>query len=152
MTKQGRVVADTTDREIVSSRVLAANREEVFRAFSDPGRLAEWWGPAGFTNTFQEFDFRPGGRWRFTMHGPDGNAYEMNKRFTEIVAPEKIVLDHAQSGHDFTMTITLAAQGDRTAVVWRMHFFDAAEAEKIRAFILQANEQNFDRLAAHLAD
>jgi len=138
-------------RVIESSRLIAAPHARVWAAFSDPVRLAQWWGPQGFTNTFHEFDFRPGGAWRFTMHGPDGNACELNKRFTAIVAPEKIVVDHFQPGHDFTLTMTLAAQGGRTMVVWWMHFVDAAEAERIRAFILQANEQNFDRLAAYLA-
>jgi uncharacterized protein YndB with AHSA1/START domain len=63
-----RVDADrASDREIVTSRVLNARRELVFSAFSDRQRLARWWGPRGFTNTFHEFDLRPGGAWRFVM-------------------------------------------------------------------------------------
>ncbi len=49
------------DREIVTTRVFDAPRERVFRAWTDPDHLAKWWGPKGFTNTFQEFDMRPGG-------------------------------------------------------------------------------------------
>ncbi len=139
------------DHAIISSRVLALAREAVFAAFRDPAVLASWWGPAGFTNTFHEFDFRPGGIWRFTMHGPDGAAYAMDHRFTEIAAPERLVVRHLQSGHDFTLTITLAARGDHTEVGWRMVFDDPAEAERVRAFVLPANEQNLDRLQAHLA-
>jgi uncharacterized protein YndB with AHSA1/START domain len=59
-------------REIASGRVIDAPRRKVFKAFADPTHLARWWGPKGFRNTFEEFDFRPGGTWRFTMHGPDG--------------------------------------------------------------------------------
>ena len=136
---------------IINSRIFAAPRAAVFAAFSDPLRLAQWWGPAGFTNTFHEFDFRPGGAWRFTMHAPDGAAYAMDKRFTEIVVPERIVLGHAQAGHDFTLTMTYAARGDRTELTWEMRFDDPAEAAKVRAFVLRANEENFDRLAVHLA-
>jgi uncharacterized protein YndB with AHSA1/START domain len=136
---------------IVSSRVFAASRAAVFAAFSDPARLARWWGPQGFTNTFHEFAFHPGGDWRFTMHGPDGAAYVMDHQFTEITAPERIVVRHSQAGHDFVLTMTLAAQGDRTELTWEMSFADPAGAEKVRAFILPANEQNFDRLAAHLS-
>lgn len=136
---------------IVTARLLAAPRERVWSAFSDPAALARWWGPEGFTNTFHEFDFRPGGAWKFTMHGPDGAAFAMNKRFADIVAPERIVLRHSQQGHDFTLTITLAAQGDRTEVTWSMRFDDPAEAEKLRSFLTVANEQNLDRLAAHLS-
>ncbi|MBP6507234.1 MAG: SRPBCC family protein [Opitutaceae bacterium] len=136
---------------IVSSRVLAAPREQVWAAFRDPAVLARWWGPAGFTNTFHEFDFRPEGEWRFTLHGPDGAAYAMNHRFMEIVRPERIVVRHFQPGHDFVLTITLAALADTTLVTWVMRFDDPAEGERVRAFIVPANEQNFDRLTAHLS-
>lgn len=137
--------------DITSTRMFAAPREEVFRAFSDHTRLVQWWGPQGFRSTFQEFDFRVGGAWRFTMHGPDGTAYAMDKQFAEIIQPERVVLRHFQQGHDFTMTMTWAAQGDHTELTWRLRFEDPAECERVRPFILPANEQNFNRLAAHLS-
>ncbi|MGB5026600.1 MAG: SRPBCC domain-containing protein, partial [Saprospiraceae bacterium] len=65
------IITTTPDCEIVSSRIFSAHRELVFRAWSEPNHLKNWWGPAGFTNTFNEFDFRVGGKWRFIMHGPD---------------------------------------------------------------------------------
>lgn len=136
---------------IVTSRVLAVARDRVWAAFSDPVALAGWWGPAGFTNSFHEFDFHPGGVWRFTMHGPGGAAHAMDHRFTEIVVPERIIIRHLQPGHDFTLTITLAEQGGCTALVWRMVFDDPAEAERVRAFVVPANEQNLDRLENHLS-
>src|SRR5258708_4806079 len=114
---------------IVSSRVFAAPREAVFTAFSDPVRLAQWWGPQGFTSTFHQFDFRPGGAWRFTMRGPDGTAYEMDQQFTEIVAPERIVLRHFQPTHDFTLPMTFLSRSDHTELTWRMVFDDPAEGE-----------------------
>ena len=137
--------------EIVTTRVLPATRDEVFAAFRDPVRLARWWGPKGFTNDFREFDFRPGGAWRFTMHGPDGTAHEMDHQFVEIMPAERIVVRHIQPGHDFSLTISLAAQGDGTELTWRMRFADPAEGARVRAFVVPANEQNFDRLAAHLS-
>src|SRR5262245_43218818 len=97
--------------EIVTTRLFAASRETVFAAVSDPARLARWWGPAGFTNTFHEFDFRPGGAWRFTMHAPDGAAYEMDHRFAEIVAPRWIHVRHLQAGHDFSLAMVFATEG-----------------------------------------
>jgi uncharacterized protein YndB with AHSA1/START domain len=137
--------------EIISARAFPATREQVFAAFSDPVRLAQWWGPKGFTNTFHQFEFRPGGAWRFTMRGPDGTAYEMDQQFTEIVSPERIVLRHSQPGHDFVLSVTLVPHGEHTRLTWRMRFDDPAECERIRTFVVPANEQNFDRLAAHLA-
>jgi uncharacterized protein YndB with AHSA1/START domain len=137
--------------EITCSRIFPQAREIIFEAFSDPVRLASWWGPQGFTNTFKEFDFRPGGVWRFTMHGSDGAAYAMDKQFAEIVRPERIVLRHFQKGHDFTLTMTFAVRDAGTEVTWRMRFDDPEEGEKLRAFLGPANEQNLARLAAHLA-
>ena len=67
-------VESAADRMIVTSRVINAPRHLVFRAWTDPVSPARWWGPKGFTNTFHEFDLRPGGVWRFVMHGPDGGT------------------------------------------------------------------------------
>jgi uncharacterized protein YndB with AHSA1/START domain len=136
---------------IVTQRLIAVPRERVWAAFSDPHALARWWGPAGFTNAFHEFAFRPAGAWRFTMQGPDGAAYAMDHHFTEIVPPERIVVRHLQPGHDFTLTITLAAEGANTLLTWRLLFDDPAEAEHARALVGPANEQNLDRLEAALS-
>ncbi len=135
----------------VTTRVLAAQRDRVWTAFRDPVALAGWWGPAGFTNTFQEFDFRPGGVWRFTMHGPDGAAYAMDHRFLELREPERVVVRHLQPGHDFTLTVTLAERAGDTVITWHLLFDDPAEAARVRPYVVPANEQNLDRLAAHLS-
>jgi uncharacterized protein YndB with AHSA1/START domain len=139
-------VAPVSDGALVTSRLIAAPRERVWAAFSDPAVLAAWWGPASFTNSVHEFDFRPGGAWKFTMHGPNGSAYAMDHRFVEVVAPERIVIRHLQPGHDFTLTVVLAPAKGGTGLLWRMVFDDPAEAERVRAFVLPANEQNLDRL------
>jgi uncharacterized protein YndB with AHSA1/START domain len=135
----------------VSSRTFDAPREAVFDAFRDPARLARWWGPQGFRNTFREFDLRPGGRWRFTMHAPDGADYENESVFVAVRPPELIEFDHLEPVHGFRMTITLAERGRATAVTWRMRFDDAAECAAVRHMVEPANEQNFDRLAEELS-
>jgi len=139
------------DHAIVNSRELAFPPERVFAAFSDPGQLAAWWGPQGFTNSFEQFDFTPGGAWRFTMRGPDGTAYPMSHRFTEIVAARRIAFRHLQAGHDFTLEVAFAAKAGGTTIVWRMTFDDPAEGERLRDFLGPANDQNLDRLVAHLS-
>ena len=141
--------ADAT--EIVSSRRFDAERARVYGAFADPEQLARWWGPRGFRNTIHEFDLRSGGRWRFTMHGPDGKNYDNGKDFIEVVAPERIVFQHLGPMHRFVMTMTFVEIGARTELTWRMRFESEREAEPVRKFIEGANEENFDRLAAHLA-
>ena len=137
--------------EIVSTRVFAVPRELVFEAFSNPAHLVHWWGPKGFTNTFSEFDLRPGGPWRFVMRGPDGVEYQMAKDFVEVVRPERIVFQHLGPMHRFRMTMTFAEHSGKTELTWTMRFESAAEATEARSFIIEANEQNFDRLQACLA-
>lgn len=151
MPEQDPPIPAPAEHEIVNSRVLAVPRESVFAAFADPAVLARWWGPKGFTNEFHEFDFRTGGRWRFAMRGPDGASYAMDHRFVEIVPPARVAIRHLQSGHDFTLTITLAARSGGTEVTWCMRFDDPAEAARLRGFLAGANEENLDRLAAQIS-
>lgn len=140
-----------TPGEIVNTRLLPWPRERVWTAFSDPAALAAWWGPNGFTNTFDEFDFRSGGAWKFTMHAPDGAAYPMDHVFPDVAPSERVVVRHRQAGHDFTLTITLRPHGTGTELLWRQRFDDPAEGERLRSFLVPANEQNLDRLAALLS-
>jgi len=135
-------------REFVTSRVIDAPRERVFRAFSDPAMLSQWWGPKGFRNTFQQFELKPGGVWRLVMHGPDGQDHANESVFVDVVEPERVVFEH-MSGHHFVMTITFTSEGENsTRVGWRQVFDTAAERERIARFVIEANEQNLDRLAA----
>jgi uncharacterized protein YndB with AHSA1/START domain len=139
-------IESTADREFVTSRIIDAPRVHVFRAFSDPDRLAQWWGPAGFTNSIEVFDLRPGGRWCITLHGPDGTDYPNESVFVDVVEPEIVIFDHI-SDHHFRMTITFTAHGAQTLVGWRQVFDTAEERSRIAAFVIPANEQNLDRLA-----
>lgn len=140
-------------RPIVSERTVSASPAALFEAFREPERLARWWGPRGFTNTFHEFDLRPGGVWHFTMHAPDGRTFDNHKQFIEIVPGERIVFQHIAPMHRFRMTMTFAAEsgGTTTRLTWRMDFETAADADAFRDFITEANEQNFDRLEVELA-
>jgi uncharacterized protein YndB with AHSA1/START domain len=122
----------------------------VFKAFENPDRLARWWGPKGFRNTFQQFQFQPGGEWRFVMHGPDGKNYENYSVFESIVEPERIVLNHV-SPPRFQMTITLnELPGNQARLIWLQRFETPAIRCEIAKFAGVANEQNFDRLTAEV--
>jgi uncharacterized protein YndB with AHSA1/START domain len=139
------------ERELISTRRLSASRQAVYRAFSDPRQLALWWGPKGFTNTIHQFDLKPGGEWRITLHAPDGQNYDNRKTFLEVVPAQRVSFAHHQPTHNFTMTIELTDETGGTRVNWRMLFESAAELAQIRALIVGANEENFDRLEGHLA-
>lgn len=142
----------STLRECAHSRLVDASPERVFKAIADPTHLTRWFGPAGFTSTFHEFDFRRGGLWRVDLHGPDGKTYPNEYVFLDIVEPTRVVIDHlAQKGsHHFVLTITLEREGDRTRVGWRQVFDTAEHRAEIAPFVMPANEQNLDRLEDEL--
>src|SRR6266849_1150797 len=116
---------DTAAREITASRVFDAPRDLVWKMWSDPKHIVNWWGPNGFTTTMHEMDFRPGGVWRFVMHGPDGRDYQNKSIYREIVKPERLVYSHV-SGPLFEATVTFTAEGSKTRVEVRM-LFESAE-------------------------
>jgi len=133
-----------------TSRQLPAAPGAVFAAIADPARLARWWGPAGFTNTFETFDFTPGGRWQFVMHGPDGKDYPNLSEFDAIEPDALVRIRHISAPH-FVLTISLTAAAHGTLVSWEQAFADPQVAEAVRPIVEPANEQNLDRLAAEVA-
>jgi uncharacterized protein YndB with AHSA1/START domain len=78
-------------RSLTFTRFLAAPRERVFKAWTDPVQLAQWWGPADFTNPVSEVDLRPGGAYRIVMRAPDGREFPTTGRYVEIDAPARLV-------------------------------------------------------------
>jgi uncharacterized protein YndB with AHSA1/START domain len=129
-----------------TQRQLPVTSEKVFAAIADPTRLAKWWGPDGFTNQFASFDFSVGGKWAFTMIGPDGTAYPNEAVFSAIVPDRRVVIRHTCQPF-FTLTITLQSNADGTLLEWAQAFDDAAVAQAVRRVVEPANEQNLDRLA-----
>lgn len=133
-----------------TERVLPASPREVFAAFEQPDRLARWWGPNGFTNTFERFEFWPGGRWVFAMHGPNGASYPNESVFREIRPDSRIVIEHVVKPW-YRLTVTLAARDGRTHLAWVQEFESPEVAARMRPLSESANEQNLDRLEALLA-
>ena len=117
---------DTSDREIAATRIFDAPRELVWKAWTDPKQIVQWWGPNGFTTTTYEMDVRPGGIWRLVMHGPDGRDYPNRITFLEVVEPERLVFRHG-GGDDVEpvnheTTVTFEALGKKTKLTMRMLF------------------------------
>ncbi|AXF85444.1 hypothetical protein DTO96_101175 [Ephemeroptericola cinctiostellae] len=132
-----------------TSRQLAASPSLVFGAMKDAERLAKWWGPAGFSNRFDVFEFKTGGKWLFTMIGPDGASYPNEAIFLTIEADRKVVIKHVNQPH-FQLTITLEAFSGGTLLRWDQTFDDEVVAQSVRQIVEPANEQNLDRLSVVL--
>lgn len=144
------MISATSDCEIVSSRIVDAPIDLVFTAWTDPNHLKHWWGPAGFTNTFIEFDLRPGGRWSFIMHGPDKGNYRNECEFIRIEKPSMI------SWKRYSKPLFKVAEAfeevstDKTKIVFKMIFDTIKECNKLKPFVVDKNEENFDRLENEL--
>ncbi|HXZ13760.1 MAG TPA: SRPBCC family protein [Candidatus Sulfotelmatobacter sp.] len=160
MAEKGTATAEKiSSREIVLTRIFDAPRELVWNAWTDPKQVARWWGPRGFTTTIHEMDLRPGGRWRQTMHGPDGAAYPCEFVFSEVVSPKRIVYS-MKGGKKGGRTIecettwTFEALDGKTKLTLRMVFASASDAEfAIKTHgAIEGGEQTLARLGEYLAD
>jgi uncharacterized protein YndB with AHSA1/START domain len=138
------------DREFVHSRVIAAPPARVFKALATASHLTKWWGPDGFSSTFRTFDFRPGGKWILVLHGPDGGDYPSENVFVEIAPSQRVVIEHVSETHHFVLTITLDAVEGGTRVGWRQVFDTAEHRNEIASVVVDANEQNLDRLSVEV--
>lgn len=144
------IISTTPDCEIVSSRIVNAAREIVFTAWTDPNHLKNWWGPAGFTNTFNEFDLRPGGKWLFIMHGPDKGNYPNECEFIKIDRPALIAWQRISKPIFQVLATFEEVPDNKTRIVFRMLFTSADECNKLKKFVVDKNEENFDRLENEL--
>src|ERR1700739_5045499 len=94
MAARSSTTAEFAEREVIITRIFDAPRELVFKAWTDPKHVAQWWGPKGFTNPVCELDVRVGGAIRIHMRSPDGSVYPMKGEFREIVPPERLRFTH----------------------------------------------------------
>jgi uncharacterized protein YndB with AHSA1/START domain len=133
-----------------NERSYEATPAQVFACLRDPARLARWWGPEGFSNTFDVFEFVPGGRWSFTMHGPDGKDYPNESTFGTLEENALVVVHHVVEPR-FVLEIALSPEGEGTRLEWRMDFENKDFARNLHDFLHSANEQNLDRLGVELA-
>ncbi len=144
---------------LVITRVFDAPRDLVFKAWTDPKHVAQWWGPNGFTNPVCELDVRPGGAIRIDMRGPDGVVYPMQGVFYEIVEPERLVftssaLEDEKGNPQLVVrtTVTFAEHNGKTKLTLQAV---VVKSEPAAAGALAGMEQGWSeslgRLAAHLS-
>lgn len=144
------IFSTTRECEIVSSRIVNAQIEVVYNAWTDPEHLKKWWGPAGFTNTFQEFDLRVGGKWNFIMHGPDKRNYLYEYEFIKIEKPSLIAWKRFSKPLFNAVTSFEDVSNKKTKIVFIHIFTNEEECSKVSVFAEDKNEENFDRLEAEL--
>jgi len=146
------------DREIVLSRVIDAPRDLVYRAWIEPGRIFDWFGPAGFRcEVLEQSAASVGATWRFNMIAPGGRIFSNRIRFLEIIPGERLVYDHGSDLDDdpnrFRVTITFDQQGDGKTVLTLRQFHPSKDQRNatIGFGAVELGYQTLDKLAAYLA-
>lgn len=122
-----------SDLEIAGSRVLDAPPDLVFKAYTDPAVIPQWWGPSRYTTTVDKLDVRPGGAWRFVQRAADGGEHAFSGVFREVVPAKRLVFTfnyEALPGHEAVETVTLeAVEGGKTKVTDNMRFHNREDRD-----------------------
>ena len=125
-----------SDRELVISRIIDAPRERVFKAWTDPELLKQWFAPLPYTTPVAELDVRPGGANLIVMRGPDGNDLPNRGVYLEVVKNEKLVITDAYteawepSEKPFmTVIVTFENEGGKTKYTARVRHWTVSDRE-----------------------
>lgn len=146
------VLTGADQRQLVLMRIYEAPPEQVFPLWVTGEHLKRWWGPTGFSITIDEIDPRPGGIWRFTMHGPEGTEHPNLVTYREVVPGERLVYLHenpAGSDPSFLGVVTFEEMAGRTVLSMRLVFDTPAERDLVvtRYDAETGASQTLDRLA-----
>ena len=164
---------ESVEKEFVITRVFDAPRELVWKVWTDPKRMAQWWGPRSFTNPVCELDVRPGGAYRIVMRGADGAEYPITGVYREIMEPERLVMtldcsEHPAAWHDLVKpnrqkgednpagvmlsTVTFEDLNGKTKLTVRVRLDSAAIRDAmLKMGMTEGWSQSLDRLAEALA-
>jgi uncharacterized protein YndB with AHSA1/START domain len=124
--------ASANDAEFLHiERILPAPRALVYRAFTDPTRMLQWFGPHGFSATTVQLDVRVGGAWRGGMRGPDGKELIASGQYREVVPNERLVFTYAWEesgvrGHETVCQLELSDAGEHTRMRFTQGRFPSA--------------------------
>ncbi len=139
---------------LVTSKQVATSPEKIWDAWTDPEKVAKWWGPMGFTSTVEELDVRVGGKFRVIMHGPDGVDYPNTYVFDKVNRPTQLIYTNQGSEQfglaPFQSVLDIERVGDKTKLTLKMRFASEVEKEKhVKQFHA---EEGSKELLARLAD
>jgi uncharacterized protein YndB with AHSA1/START domain len=138
--------------DVVFERIFDAPRELVWRVYTEPDRIARWWGTEGSTTEVVTMDLRPGGSWHYISYAPDREPIGFRGDYLEVEPPERIVRTFIVDVPDFPPgreTMTLEDLGDgRTRLIERGHFGSVAEIEQqVEIGMVAGALGMYDRLA-----
>lgn len=153
-TKTTTVLAEPGKQEILVMREFDAPRELVFKAFTDPTLVPQWWGPRHLSTEVDKMDVRPGGQWRFINRDAEGNEYAFHGVYHEVLAPERVIDTFEFEGLPETGHVTLetmmleALPGGRTKLSVQSVFQSVADRDgMLQTDMEEGVNETYDRLA-----
>jgi uncharacterized protein YndB with AHSA1/START domain len=145
------MLINEADLEIRMARTFDAPLALVFRVYTDPALLPQWWGPRRLTTTVETMELRPGGQWRFVQHDAQGNEYAFHGVFQEITPPTRLVytfeFEGIGPGHALTETVLFEEHNGKTIVTAIDRFQSADDMHGMVDSGMEAGAQeSFDRM------
>ncbi len=143
--------AEPGKQEVTFTRVFDASRERLFRAYTDPKLIPQWWGPRRLSTTIDKGDARPGGQWRYVHHDADGREHAFHGVYHDVVAPERIVQTFEYEGvpgHVSLDTVTFEERDGKTILRGLSVFQSIADRDgMVSAGMSSGLAESMDRLA-----
>ena len=148
--------AEPGTQAISMTHVFDAPRACVFKLYTDPNLLPQWWGPGKYTTVVDQMEVRPGGRWRYVQRAADGTEYAFHGVYHAIEAPERLVGTfefEGMPGHVLLETATFTEQDGRTTLTTQSIFQSVADRDGMwGSGMAEGATESMDRLAALLAN
>ncbi len=143
-----------SDTEMTMERAFQAPRELVWRAYTEPEMLAQWWGPRTFQTEIKEMDVRPGGVWHYCMRSKEWGDAWGRAIYREVVAPERLAYTDAFSDEqgsmippESEMTMDFEQDGTQTVVRSRVAYKSSADLDKVVEMgVEEGTRETLDRL------
>jgi uncharacterized protein YndB with AHSA1/START domain len=150
------VIAEPGKQEIIITRILDAPRDLVFKAYTDPNVIPQWWGPRDLTTVVDQMEVRPGGIWRFVHRDAEGNEYGFHGVYHDVVSPERIVSTfefEGVPGHVLLATMTFEEQDGKTKLTDASVFQSVEDRDGMLQSGMEGGaSESMDRLDEYLAN
>jgi uncharacterized protein YndB with AHSA1/START domain len=150
-----RFVAEPGKQESIITRIFDAPRESVFKTYTDPNLIPQWWGPKNLTTTVEKMDARPGGVWRIVQRDAEGNEYAFHGVYHDVAPPQRLVRTfefEGMPGHVSLETVTLEDLGGKTKLTTKSVFQTVEDRDGMfESGMEEGVNESMDRLAELLA-
>ncbi len=144
------LIAEPGKQVVVVTRVFDAPRDLLFKVYTDPKLIPQWWGPKGFTIKVDKMELRKGGIWRFVQHDPSGNEFAFNGVYHEISAPERVISTfefEPMAGHVILETVKFVEHDGKTTLTGTYVYQSVEDRDGMLMSGMESGEaETYDRL------